>query len=249
MGSKWGMFWAFAGVLICSERSLKRYLSSVGLRRNLGVDHIPTAVIVEVESQYWSSHSDSAIQRYVELRHQYRLSSNLFLKPGLIDRLNQVEHIRKTLGLTRKQEIEQHDLDRLVQLRKRHIAYTMGYRRLTYHLRNDLKVWVTRSAVYHSLTVVDREGLDRRSRGRLTRRLFRADGPDQVWAYDGFDKLARWGFPIHGCVDVYSRYLLWLRVGISNRDPRWPLAYYLDAIDEQARLNPNGEGNRLYCYC
>jgi hypothetical protein len=44
-----------------------------------------------------------------------------------------------------------------------HIAYTMGYRRLTYHLRNDLKVWVTRSAVYHSLTVIDREGLDRRS--------------------------------------------------------------------------------------
>jgi hypothetical protein len=74
-----------------------------------------------------------------------------------------VEHIRKTLGLTRKQEIEQHNLDRLVQLRKRHIAYTMGYRRLTYHLRNDLKVWVTRSAVYHSLTVIDREGLDRRS--------------------------------------------------------------------------------------
>jgi len=26
-----------------------------------------------------------------------------------------------------------------------------------------------------------------------------------------------------------------------NRDPRWPLAYYLDAIDEQARLNPDGE--------
>jgi hypothetical protein len=50
-------------------------------------------------------------------------------------------------------------------------------------------------------------------------------------------------------VDVYSRYLLWRRVGISNCDPRWPLAYYLDAIDEQARLNPDGEGKRLYCYC
>jgi hypothetical protein len=110
----------------------------------------------------------------------------------------------------------------------------MGIRRLTYHIRNELKIWVTRSAVYRSLRIVDREGLEQRRKSRLNRRLFHADGPNQVWAFDGFDKLAYWGFPIHGCVDVYSRYLIWLRVGISNRDARWPLAYYLDAIDEQA---------------
>lgn len=153
-----------------------------------------------------------------------------------------MRHICRHIGLSRTTTIDQQRLNRLIELRKRHYALTMGYRRLTYHIRNDLKIWVKRGAVYHSLTVVDAEGLEERRKRRLVRRLFHADGPDEYWAYDGFDKLARWGFPIHGCVDVYSRYLLWLRVGISNRDPRWPLAYYLDAIDEHASLDANGEG-------
>jgi len=58
---------------------------------------------------------------------------------------------------------------------------------------------------------------------------------------DGHDKLKRWGFPIHGCNDVYLRYLIWLRVDLSNRDPRFILSHYLSAIEEIAgrRSSPN----------
>ena len=40
---------------------------------------------------------------------------------------------------------------------------------------------------------------------------------------DGFDKLKPYGFPIHGCIDGFSRKLLWLEVScychfVSFRD-------------------------------
>lgn len=121
----------------------------------------------------------------------------------------------------------------------------MGIRRLTYHLRNE-GLWVSRAAVWGSLEVVDPEGLEARSRQRLVRRQFHSIGPNDVWSCDGYDKLKRYGFPIHGCVDVYSRKLLWLRVGLSNNDPRVPLTYYLDAIEKNC-TSRFGQGMIFRC--
>jgi transposase InsO family protein len=121
----------------------------------------------------------------------------------------------------------------------------MGIRRMKYHLRQECRFWVSRKAVWDALKVVDMEGLLARREHRLERRIFHADGPDQVWSVDGHDKIARWGFPIHGCNDVFSRYLIWLRVGDSNHDPRYILAYYLDGIEEIARNRGSENCNPL----
>jgi len=125
----------------------------------------------------------------------------------------------------------------------------MGYRRLTYHLRSHSQIWAARDEVYDSLKEVDAEGLEERRAGRLKRRIFHADGPNQVWSLDGHDKLKRWGFAIHGCIDVYSRYIVWMRVGRSNNDARYVLSYYLDSL-RQTTVDENGEerhGTRSCC--
>ena len=57
-------------------------------------------------------------------------------------------------------------------------------------------------------------------------------GPNFVWSTDGYDKLRHWGFYIHGCIDAYSRYIIWLHVGITNKHSQLILNYYLDAIKE-----------------
>jgi hypothetical protein len=150
---------------------------------------------------------------------------------GLISSPRQLRNIRDVLGLVRKTTIPSEELDLLIASKKGHIAALMGIRRLMYHLRNE-GLWVSRNAVWTSLAAVDGSGLQARRRQRLVRRQFHSIGPNDVWSCDGYDKLKRYGFPIHGCVDVWSRYLLWLRVGVSNNDPRFPLAYYLDAIEE-----------------
>ena len=36
---------------------------------------------------------------------------------------------------------------------------------------------------------------------------------------DGNDKLKRFGFPIHECIDGFSQILTWLIVSTSNNDP------------------------------
>ena len=106
----------------------------------------------------------------------------------------------------------------------------MGIRRLTYHIRNHSEIWVTRDDVYASLQMVDPEGLEERRARRLQRRIFHADGPNQVWSLDVHDKLKQWGFAIHACIDVYSRYIIWIRIGVSNNDARYILSYYLDSL-------------------
>ena len=42
-------------------------------------------------------------------------------------------------------------------------------------------------------------------------------GPDEVWSIDGYDKLKRWGINIYGAIDAYSRRLIWVYTGITNR--------------------------------
>lgn len=44
-------------------------------------------------------------------------------------------------------------------------------------------------------------------------------GPDDCWHVDGYDKLKQYGFPIHGCIDGFSRKILWLHLVTSNNDP------------------------------
>jgi hypothetical protein len=42
-------------------------------------------------------------------------------------------------------------------------------------------------------------------------------GPDEVWSIDGYDKLKRWGINVYGAIDAYSRRILWMYTGITNR--------------------------------
>jgi hypothetical protein len=119
----------------------------------------------------------------------------------------QLRHIRDVLDIVRKTTIPSPELDLLIASKKQHIAALMGIRHLTYHLRNE-GVWVSRNAVWTSLATVDAEGLKARRKRSLVRRQFHSIGPNDVWSCDGYDKLKRYGFSIHGCVDVYSRFLL-----------------------------------------
>ena len=46
------------------------------------------------------------------------------------------------------------------------------------------------------------------------RRRYGTGGPSSMWHVDGNDKLIGFGFYIHGCVDGYSRKVIWLKVGL-----------------------------------
>ena len=57
-----------------------------------------------------------------------------------------------------------------------------------------------------------------RRRRTLRRRFFYSPGPDWVWYLDGYSKSKPYDFEIHGCIDGYSRHVLWLSVIRSNKN-------------------------------
>jgi hypothetical protein len=130
--------------------------------------------------------------------------------------------------------ITDEELDELIIEKKSHIANLMGIRSLAHYLKTVPKIWVGRDLVQKSLHRVDPGGVLARQNRRLVRRIFHSRGPNEILSCDGHDKLLRWGFGIHGGIDVFSRYMIWLRIGITNSDPRAILSYFLDSLDEHA---------------
>jgi hypothetical protein len=56
------------------------------------------------------------------------------------------------------------------------------------------------------------------------------NGPNWLWCLDGHDKLKPYGFEIYGCVDAYSRKIIWFFVGASNATAVSVLKQYLQAV-------------------
>ena len=107
----------------------------------------------------------------------------------------------------------------------------LGYRRLWSHL-NTSGVLVRREDVRLALLELDPQNVDKRRRRRLRRRKYHSPGPNFVWHIDGHDKLKPYGISIHGCIDGYSRRIIWLEVAASNKVPELIAKHYLDAIKQ-----------------
>ena len=97
-------------------------------------------------------------------------------------------------------------------------------------LRAGLRV--THQLVSEALKLIDPEGVDQRRRRRLIRRRYYAKGSNSVWHIDSYDKLKPFGIAINGCVDGFSRFVIWARASYTNNDPKVIAGYYLDAIQE-----------------
>ncbi len=57
-------------------------------------------------------------------------------------------------------------------------------------------------------------------------------GPNFIWSIDGHCKLEMFGIEIFAAIDAYSRYIVWIYVGISARTSISVLRQYLDAVTE-----------------
>ena len=51
----------------------------------------------------------------------------------------------------------------------------------------------------------------------VNRRHYSVPGPRSLWHLDDNHKLIRWGFVIHGCVDGYSRRIMFLKYSTNNK--------------------------------
>ncbi|KAK3097954.1 hypothetical protein FSP39_014819 [Pinctada imbricata] len=49
---------------------------------------------------------------------------------------------------------------------------------------------------------------------------------------DGYDKLKPYGICIHGCIDGFSRNIIWLEASSSNNNPRLIAGYFIHAVSD-----------------
>ena len=93
--------------------------------------------------------------------------------------------------------------------------------------------WIqdSKEVVRIALNVLDQEGVSRRKAHRLKRRKYRNKGPNYVWHIDGNDKLRPFGFYVHGCIDGFSRKIIWLPVANTNKDPAIIAYYFLNEVE------------------
>ena len=82
------------------------------------------------------------------------------------------------------------------------------------------------------LGALDADGVELRKRHRLRRRQYSAAGPNFIWHIDGYDKLKPFGLCVSGCIDGFSRKIIWLDVYKTNSDPKVIGGYYITAVQK-----------------
>ena len=108
---------------------------------------------------------------------------------------------------------------------------SIGYRTMWQRLVVEHRLSVKKEFVRKALRIMDPEGVDSRMRHRLRRRQYHSEGPNFIWHLDGYDKLKPYGFCIHGCIDGFSRKIMWLQVGRTNNHPGVIANYFLDCVE------------------
>ena len=112
-------------------------------------------------------------------------------------------------------DISDADLDaEVLQIKTNHP--NDGERMMTGHL-TQRGIIVPRSRLRASIHRVDPENTALRRSLAIRRRVYHVEGPNSLWHIDSHHKLIRWKFVTHGCIDGYSRSIMYLCCADNNR--------------------------------
>ncbi|XP_034562257.1 uncharacterized protein LOC117828944 [Notolabrus celidotus] len=105
-----------------------------------------------------------------------------------------------------------------------------GYRTMWITLKQKHGLRVKRETVMRMLRQLNPRGTLLRARRRFIRRTYHSMGPNYLWHVDGYDKLKPFGFAISGCIDGFSRRIMWLKCGPTNNNPEVIKNNFIDCI-------------------
>ncbi|XP_049919274.1 uncharacterized protein LOC126401808 [Epinephelus moara] len=94
-----------------------------------------------------------------------------------------------------------------------------GYRTMWQVLQQKHRLHVKRDVVMRLLKQLNPRGTALRTRRRFTRRTYHSMGPNYIWHVDRYDKLKPFGLALSGCIDGFSRKIMWLVCGPTNNNP------------------------------
>ena len=176
----------------------------------------------EAIRHYFSKNYDyNTILNFLEKYHEIKIS-----KRTLLNRL-------KVFGLCRRGRAVDEQLVREHILRELDGSGSLlGYSSMWRRFNSKYDINVPRSTVHILLVELDPEETLQRKAHRLKRRQYSNPGPNFCWHSDGYNKLKPYGFPVHGCIDGYSRRIIWLKFTRSNNNPRVTASFFMESIKE-----------------
>ena len=178
------------------------------------------------------NHQIISVLQYSEICHFICMIHNRSIS------LRQLKHFCQKLKLTRRYHV-QNDLNKDIITNELSTSHScLGYRQSSEFINIKYNLTVSKEEVRKCLKLIDPEGGRKRWRKVKKRRIYKIDGPGDVFHMDGNDKLKRWGFDIHGCIDGFSRKSLWLRVATKDSHPIDIANYYLEFISRR-KFCPN----------
>ncbi|KAI7789952.1 hypothetical protein IRJ41_006707 [Triplophysa rosa] len=98
-----------------------------------------------------------------------------------------------------------------------------------------------RETVRQLMRLLDGQGVD----------AYNIRGPNYVWHIDGYDELKPYGICINGCIDGFSRKIIWLEANKTNNDSRVIASYFINAVAEnngypqRIRIDRGTENNHI----
>ena len=117
----------------------------------------------------------------------------------------------------------------------------LGYRAMNHKLRTEHHICVPRNLVGEMMWDMDPDGVEQRNvkkKKQIPKKPFRSDGPNWTFSLDRHDKMMGYQnstFPlaIYGCLDTFSRKIMFLKVWNGNSCPiligKFYIEYLLDS--------------------
>ena len=172
------------------------------------------------------------VKLYFDLGMEYKdIVILLSEQHGITITERHLKRVLVNLNLHRRRYSDLSDVVQFVVNELKGSGQLHGYR-IMHTKCQEAGLCVRKDDIRFILRELDPEGVDLRRSRRLARRTYHARGPNFIWHVDGYDKIKPFGLCISGCIDGFSRKIIWLKVYHTNNNPKVIGGYFIEAVKE-----------------
>lgn len=213
--------------LSVNERTLKRRLKEWGINITVSTSQPADLALLErIRILFFHGLNDIQILRTLTAEDY------LITLGGLVRLRIEELHLKRRLRTKEEQETAKENAhsELIDELQK---GVVEGYGRgLLYAHFQELGVQVSRDRLFGIYRTLVPDAIDRRTRNMQRHRgEYIVPGPNFVWSVDGYLKLQPYGIEVYAAIDAYSRFVVWIYVGISARTAISVVRQYLDTVN------------------